>query len=263
VRTVAAVGLALAAAAAASAHDTWMLPGAFRVSPGATVSLAMTSGMDFPRAESPIGPDRVRRSGLRLGGRTAPLVAAAGAEALSLSGVAREAGLATSFVELKPRTLALTPDQVEEYLAEIGATETAGPKWRARKDRRWRESYVKLAKSFVTVGGSSDESWAEPVGLPLELVPESDPARLRAGDTLVVRVLLDGVPLPGLPVGAVRPGGAVPARASDAAGRVSLALDAPGPWLIRATRLVEAGARDLDWRSQFTTLTLEVSPPAR
>ncbi|HET6897504.1 MAG TPA: DUF4198 domain-containing protein [Vicinamibacteria bacterium] len=252
----------LAAAAVASAHDTWMLPRAFHVAPGATVRLGLTSGMAFPRDESAIKPDRVARSGMRLGGRTVPLRAAAGRHALALSGVAGPAGLATLFVELKPRTLDLTPEQVEEYLEEIGATETAGPKWRARKDRRWRESYVKLAKSFVAVGDESDASWATPVGLSLELVPESDPSRLRAGQGLVVRVLLDGAPLAGQPVGAVGPRGSVPARPTDETGRVRFDLDAAGPWLIRSTRLDEAGGAEplLDWRSRFATLTFAVAP---
>jgi uncharacterized GH25 family protein len=255
--------LVLAAAAAAFAHDTWLLPGAFHVPPGATVTLGLTSGMDFPRPETAIQPARVSRSGLRLRGRTVPLRAAAGKQTLALSAVAGAAGVATLFVELKPRTLDLTPGQVEHYLEEIGATQTAGPKWRARKDRRWRESYVKLAKSFVAVGDGSeppDASWAEPVGLSLELVPESDPTGLRAGQALALRVLLEGAPLAGLPVGAVGPGGAVAARPTDEAGRVRFDLDAAGPWLIRATRLSEADGGALDWRSQFATLTLAVAP---
>ena len=262
-RRVLGGALVLAAASAALAHDTWLLPGTFRVAPGQAVSLALTSGMDFPRAESAIQPQRVSRSGLRLRGRTAPLRMASGEHALALSGVAGAAGVATLFVELKPRTLDLPPAEVEHYLEEIGATQTAGPKWRARQDRRWRESYVKLAKSFVMVGERSeppDASWAEPVGLSLEMVPDSDPTLLRAGQALVVRVLLEGAPLAGLPVGAVGPRGAVGVRPTDATGRVRFDLDAAGPWLIRATRLVEADGRALDWTSQFATLTLTVGP---
>jgi uncharacterized GH25 family protein len=255
-----AAALALALAAGAGGHDTWILPGAFRAAPGGTVSLGMTSGMDFPRPESPIAEGRLKRSGLRLGGQTTALRASAGKEALALSAAVRSAGVAVLFVELKPRTLELTPEQVEHYLEEIGATQTAGPKWRARGGKRWRESYVKLAKTFVAVGGGGDASWADPVGLSLELVPESDPTHLRSGDGLVVRLLLDGRPLAGLPVGAVGPRGAVPPQATDEGGRVRFALDAPGPWLLRATRLVEAEGGGLDWRSQFTTLTLVVGP---
>jgi uncharacterized GH25 family protein len=256
------VGAALLVAAATSApgHDTWILPGAFRVAPGAVVRMAMTSGMDFPRPESGIEPERVFRSGLRVGGGTVPLRLEGGKVALSLSAVAPGSGVAALFVELKARTLELAPDEVEHYLEEIGATQTAGPRWRARADRRWRESYVKLAKSYVGVGDGADASWTAPVGFSLELMPESDPTRLRRGDALAVRALLDGRPLAGLPVGAVGPRGVLPPRPTDGEGRVRFALEDAGPWLIRSTRLVEDDGRELDWRSWFTTLTFGVAP---
>ncbi|HET9765322.1 MAG TPA: hypothetical protein VFS60_00665, partial [Thermoanaerobaculia bacterium] len=64
----AALWLSLAASPAL-AHDTWLLPAAAQAKPGTLLALAMTSGMAFPQEESPIHPDRIARSAVRLAGR--------------------------------------------------------------------------------------------------------------------------------------------------------------------------------------------------
>ena len=150
---------------------------------------------------------------------------------------------------------------MREYLQEIGAAETIGKRWASTGRGQWRESYVKCAKSYVRVGEKSDDgSWSRPAGLPLEIVPEADPTSIRAGSPFAVRVLLDGAPLRELTVTAVGGGAKHLARKTDAEGRVEFTPAAAGPWLFKATRIVEATDGAHDWQSQFTTMTVEVAP---
>ena len=247
---------------AARAHDTWLLPGKFREAAGRKVELALTSGMAYPANESAIDPARIERSGVRLAGKTATLVVGEkGKDALHLAAALPAAGVATLWVELHPRTLDLTPEQVEEYLAEIGAPSSVRERYlSAPAPRRWRETYTKHTKTFVRVGEpSSDGSWAEPIGLAFELVPESDPTGLKPGQDLAVRLLRDGKPAAGLAVGLVREGsGEAVMRTTDFDGRASFPLAMAGRWLLRATELRPIDGKDVDWESDFTTLTLEV-----
>ena len=67
-----AIGLA-GVASPLRAHDTWLLPAQARVQPGASISLGMTSGMEFPKDDSAIAANRVGRSGVRLAGAERPL----------------------------------------------------------------------------------------------------------------------------------------------------------------------------------------------
>lgn len=95
----------------------------------------------------------------------------------------------------------------------------------------------------------------------LEIVPEKDPTTLRAGDELPVRVLHKGKPLSGLSLAAVGPGTEKPEmHTTDSEGRVAFTLPRPGPWLLRGTLLEPSTARDTDWRSVFTTLTVSAGP---
>ena len=220
--------------------------------------LEMTSAMRFPEPEVPVKPERIARSGMRIGGTTVPLTPQDGAgKALKLSATPKADGLATVWAEGLPRELDMKPDAVEHYLAEVGATEVR-EKWTKAGRGRWHERYVKYTKSFVTVGAPRDDrSWTEPVGLALEIVPKDDPARLTPG-RFSVQVREDGKPAVGLSVAAAATGGKVTSTGiTDGEGQVSLKLDKAGPWLIKAIR-IRAGDAAGDWNSRFTTLTVDV-----
>jgi uncharacterized GH25 family protein len=260
-RAAGLLAVALGAAAPLFAHDTWLLPVRFALPAGTAVEADLTSGMDFPRPESAVKPDRLVTTGLRVAGRTIPLVPGrAGTAALRLSATAAGPGVGALWVATRPRTLSLTPSQVEEYIAEIGASEQVRARW--QRQQRWRETYAKLAKSYVGFGDTAgDLSWREPVGLELEIVPLDDPTSLRAGDPIRSRVLRDGKPLAGFVVSAVAAGGHAPVMGTTAPdGSIAFTADRPGPWLLRGTLIEESTAADADWKSLFATLTLQVRP---
>lgn len=245
----------------ALAHDTWLLPERWRVRPGDRLVLALTSAMDFPRPETAVKADRLEAHSVRLAGKTHPLAPGSGERSLALSAVLKEAGVATAWIATRPRSLTLTPQQVAHYLEEIGAADTIGEQWKRSGQTTWRETYVKLAKTFVRVGeGASESAWGEPLGLTLEIVPASDPSRLKTGDSLSIRLLWQGKSLPDLSVGAAAASPAKPVLVrTDAQGRATFELDRPGPWLLRATLIRPSEARQGEWDSVFTTMTLEVA----
>lgn len=242
------------------AHDTW-LSGPAQVAPGAPARFGLTSSGTFPTPEHAIEAARVARSSCRVAGQQVPLVVGArGKQALRLTARPAIAGVAACSLSLGPRTLDLKPEDVAHYLEEIGASATVGPKWDARPaPRKWRETYVKHAKAFVRVGEGEDQSWREPTGLGLEIVPLADPTRLHPGATLEVRLLTAGQPLAGLALRASRAGKPAAFATTGEDGRASFVLDAPGPWLLAATELRPSSARPAEWESDFTTLYLEVA----
>jgi uncharacterized GH25 family protein len=254
--------LLLLVASSAAAHDTWVLPSRPAVPKGSEISLDATSGMGFPALDFAIQPDRISVARFRLAGKTAEIPLRTGAShSLRLAVRPEGEGIACLWIESKPKSIDLKPDQVREYLEEIGALETAGKEWSAAGSTgRWREIYSKHAKTFVAVGAAEgDRSWAEPAGMRLEIVPETDPTRLKAKSDFSVRLLKEGRPLPRFQVGMVQAGqktGEV--RKTDANGRVSFTPDKKGWILLRATDLRRAGSPEADWESDFATVTLRV-----
>lgn len=257
-----ATAIAFVAATAGFAHDTWIAARESAPPAGTTVVMDVTSGMAFPELDYAIKAERIARARVRVGRSVVDVTdLRSGAKSLELRFSAPSAGLGTVWVDLAPKSLELEAAEVRHYLEEIGANETVGREWSARKGRRvWRETYTKHAKTFVRIGGAvGDSSWSEPVGAVLEIVPETDPTALRAGGVLSVRVLKDGKPFAGFKVAAV-PAGAKTAdlKTTDADGRVTFVLDRPGGWLVRGTDLYASPSRRGEWESHFATLTLVV-----
>lgn len=256
--------MVLAAPATAPAHDTWVLPARWNVPVRERLVVNLTSAGEFPTPESAVEADRLVDKRIRVGGALSSLEVSpspSAAKILELTARPTAAGLATLWIATRPRTLELQPDEVEHYLEEVGAADTIGEQWRRSPDKAWRESYVKIAKTFVAVGEPrQDESWKEPVGAALELVPGSDPTTLSAGQELAVRLLWNGQPRADLAVGAVAASATPVLVTSDAEGRVRFKLDRTGPWLLRATLIRPVAGRRGDWESVFTTLTLHVKP---
>ncbi|HEV8609138.1 MAG TPA: DUF4198 domain-containing protein [Thermoanaerobaculia bacterium] len=244
-----------------AAHDTWILPNRPRVVPGQPVTFDLTSGMAFPANEVGVKPDRLARASARLREMVSDLGReVSGKKSLRLKTRFPRPGIAAVWVESKPRALELKPAEVKEYLEEIGAWDSVGRKWESEGKGKWRESYTKHAKTYVRVGRpESDDSWSQPVGMDLELVPESDPTQLAAGQEIAIRLLENGQPAADLAVGLVAANAKSGSLSkTDSEGRVRLRFDHGGWWLVRATVLKPSEKPDLDWESRFATLTLSV-----
>lgn len=243
------------------AHDTWIVPNRFHLSGPGMVKLSLTSGMEFPKLDTAINPDRIAVARVRTArGFTDLKSIQPAANALELGVQLRAPGVAIFAVSLNPRPIELQPDDVRHYLEEIGAPSEVQSALVASETKRWRESYVKHAKTFVRVGSTpGGNHWAEPVGMNLEFVPEQDPTGAKPGDRLSFVLLRGGEPLPGQAVYVAREGEReAQKRTSDRSGGVSFVVPRSGQYMIRSTVLRKSTDSEADWDSDFTTLTFQV-----
>ncbi|MBS0265543.1 MAG: DUF4198 domain-containing protein [Planctomycetes bacterium] len=245
----------------ASAHETWIVPSRFDTKVGEEVRFDITTGTEFPAPEMVVKPERIAKSGWRLGQQPGEVAEfREGDKSLIVTQAFPQPGVATVWVALKPREIDLADDKVVEYLDEIGATDELRKTWQARKGQGiWKESYAKHAKTFVAVGEpAGDESWGTPVGMQLELLPVSNPFAARTGQKFSVRILREGKPLPRWPIGLVVQGQTKRQfETSDADGKVTFTLRHAGDALLFAVHLRPQGEGSR-WQSDFTTLTLKV-----
>ncbi|MEP7067192.1 MAG: DUF4198 domain-containing protein [Gemmatimonadota bacterium] len=265
-----AIVLMFAIVRIASAHDTWLISATNFGRVGTPFRLGLTSGETFPNDDFAIVENRVARAVVREAGVTRLLPRPTGAALrLEYLWTPRAAGVASVGIELQPKTLVLEPRLIEEYLGEIDASDAIRAAWKSLGDKRkWTESYTKHAMTFVRITPAkrdsawiADKSWTRPLGLALELVPERDPTNLRAGDTIVVRVLRKGLPLANFSVGAIREGRTkVTFFHTDSTGRAGVILDADGRWLLNGTNLRRSATGATVWESDFVTATLHVAP---
>jgi len=249
------------------AHDTWLIPSSFRPSPGTSVEVRLATSEAFPTSEAAASPDRVARFILRQPSGTQSVTGYRPDGTFLVARVTpSELGHAIVIAELKPRAFVLEPKIFNQYLQEEQlALVLEARAIRNQTNSPGRERYEKVAKAILCVGSVSDSLHTQPNNLWLEIIPESDPCSLRAGDSLPVQVLLQGQPLAGVHLAAGYPGVTghkypVWVR-TDAQGRASITLDRPGLWFARVLHMIPAtGDPEADWRSAFSTLTFDVAP---
>lgn len=271
----------LLAAAPLLAHDFWLVPDAFRVVLGAELRARGQTSSLFPTSEAAVAVDRVAEA-VVLGANSRDVVTQLSHEgsSLVLRHRPRGAGQRVIAVRLKPRLVRESPASFRRYLELEGAPEAL-----ERYEREGRlppagstdsltRRYAKYAKTVVEVGRSGPRAFARPVGHPVEFLPLRDPAALRAGDTLSLRLVFRGRPLAGARLHA----GSIPgdARASDTAaaraagardvhvttdrmGVARIVVDRPGLWNVRTIQIVPADARTgADWDVHWATLVFGV-----
>lgn len=274
-----AIGTVGVVASTAIAHDFWIVPDAFAVESRARLQVRGQTSSLFPTSVSAVTPDRIVEARVVTAKGNTPVIGAAvSGTSLMLPVSPAVSGQHVIAVKLAPRNVRETPASFRRYLDLEGA-----PEARLRYEREGRlpplggdsitRRYAKYAKTFVEVG-RGPRAFTHVVGHPLEFVPLSDPAALRAGDTLRIRVLLLGQPLPDAKLHA----GSIPLAASltdttlarraasrdvavstDSSGIASVPVSSAGRWNVRTIQIVPAAhGTGADWDVHWATATFQV-----
>lgn len=254
--------LLLPLSAVARDDELWLRPEQRVVAPGAAAILipAYFNGME--RLDAPVIDADVKAGETRLAGETVPLVNAARSKEIAFAIPLPRAGVATIVLELQPAVREVAEQDIERLLRSRHAGDMLRAEWeQLAAPRRWTESLVRAAKTFVRVGEppASDRSWAEPLGTSIELVPERDPTALRAGELFPVRVFQGGAPLAGAVVGFVSEDESHEhVVVTDEDGNAGAPLEIAGLWRVRAVSVRRATASSRVWDTWLATLLVEV-----
>lgn len=256
------IAAALALVGPAAAHDFWLEPSSFRPKPGEKVSLRLHVGDGFvSEGEKALDKKGTPRFTAWLAGKKIDLLPGPDGRKPLATLVAPTSGTCLVALERSPRLIRLEGKKFDEYLR---SEHLAGPlKERERKGEKGkpaRERYGRGIKLLLQVGGKA-EGWGRVVGHKLEIVPLQNPAALKAGDSLPVRVLFGGKPLARGPLTVYsRAGGKVSAGvvSLDDKGEASVPLRA-GPTLLRLVHMWRGDGKEADWESAWAALSFEVA----
>lgn len=260
----------LGLAEAATAHDFWVQPQAFQVPPGASTTFTLLVGHGPYRQRSPIPASRITRfqrvgpfatedirSSVHPGGR-------AGDGDIALSGD----GTYMIVLETDNRAQSHLPSlRFNDYLKVEGLTPALDRRRREhRMDYDETEIYSRHAKVIMQAGAFDAAAQArvtEPVGLPLEIVPEVNPYALPRPSTLPVRIVYQGKPLAGATVKLTdldHDESPVETHMTDGTGHATFALPVQGRWLLNViwTRVLPADG-EADYETDFSSLSFGFS----
>lgn len=250
----------LGSPALVGAHEFWIEPKTFHVPPGSPLPIALRVGDGLPGDPYTRNPKHIRQfvavgpSSLDVDGT--PGSDPAGVVTLTLPGCYVIGYRST------PSKLELEAAKFESYLKQEGLGHVVElRKARGESGKPGRETYSRCAKSIVYAGSNAASGHDRALGFDLELICESAPAVLHAGESLSLRLLFKGKPLADARVSAWCKNASKPAQTArtDADGRVKLTVETGGMWLFAATHMFEAPAGgEADWESLWASLTLEV-----
>jgi len=259
-------------AAPVGAHDLFLKLERYELRPHTEVSIALLNGT-FESSDNVIARDRVRDARI-----VGPQDRASRPEASAwrdddrttrLDFVTGEPGTYVIGVSTRPRVIELSGEDFNEYLEHDGVLDTLERRRRAgRLGEAARERYSKHVKAVYQVGDERTKAHAATLGYPVEIVPLENPGALDPGDTLRVRILRERKPLAGQLVYASHAGHhehdesgrhleAVRTR-SDAEGIARIELGAAGIWYVRLIHMTEVDEEDVDYESNWATLTFAV-----
>ena len=262
------------------AHDFWLVPDAFAVTPGGRIAVRGQTSSLFPSSLSAVTPDRVVAARIVTADTSIDVreMSVVGSS-LRLSHGAARTGQHVIGVQLAPRNVRESPASFRRYLDLEGA-----PEARQRYEREGllppvggdsiTRRYAKYAKTLVEVG-RGPRAFQRLLDHPLELVPLSDPSALRVGDTLRVRLVLLGKPVTSahlhagsVPSGATTLTDTASARRAavrdvkletDASGVAAVVVTQSGLWNIRTLQIVPAAnGSGADWDVHWATLVFSV-----
>ena len=186
-------------AAEASAHDFWIIPSGFHIGQGETLEVLGQTSTRFPSSLSAVATPRVA---------DARIVGAAGSTritdlsqrgtSLVLRGRPTAPGQYLVAVSLTPTPARSPGAAFRRWLELEGAP---GEATRLEREGAFQGSdsvtrrTLKTAKTIAQVGSGGPRMFGQPAGQPLEFILDADPASLRVGDTLSVRMVYNGRPV--------------------------------------------------------------------
>ena len=259
--------LVCSGASQVTAHDFWLQPSEYWISPDALTPLTLQVGHGPFRQRSPIPARRITRfQALAPTGTVVDLH-----EQLQLGQPAEDG----DFRFTTPGTYMLvlqTDDRAQTHLPSIRFNDylkveglTPALEQRARLNQMnldGSERYSRCAKSLVQVGplgAGSQEQVSKPVGLPLEIVPEANPYGVPHSASLPVRVIYAGHPQAGALVKLTdlnNDASPFEVHLTDHDGRATFTMPNAGSWLLNViwTKVLPR-SEETDFETVFSSLS--------
>lgn len=255
----------LTAASPAAAHDYWLEPDTFFPQLNSSVALRLLIGDGFVNEqERPFQKKLTLRLELIGAGKTTDLAALAEEGRKPLAKVhIDKPGCYWVVLDRDWAYLTLEAKKFSAYLLEEGLQNILDERAKAKEmNQPGKERYRRYLKCLLRAGAESDDAWKRTFGQALEIVPLANPAGLKVGDTLHVKVLFEGKPLTKAPTFAhARSGKDVNRTAlkTDQQGIAAIPLKSTGPWLVRLVHMRRCTAdAKVDWESHWSSFTFSL-----
>ena len=224
------------------AHEFWLQPEKFIYKPGENINVRFWVGEDFDGTNWAGNHDKVKSLQLHLDDLTddiADQVTAEKGDSLQLSILDEGTPMVTfnsanSFIQLDAA-------KFNAYLEEDGLTGALDYRRQQQEmDSAGTEYYQRSVKTLLQVGARKSNI-SHPTGLPLDIIPLSNPYALKDNDSLAVKILFQQKPLVNQLVNVWQRLNGKTTRTvyhTDTKGRLSFVVFTSGKWMVSTVEML-------------------------
>ena len=248
------------------AHDLFLKPDNFFAAIKSKVVISILNG-SFLISEGPVNFSRLRDVSVvsPSGSRTNPKESDF-TKNETTSFLNFETGAPGNYVvglSTTPREIDLKAKDFNEYLAEDGIPDILAARKKSKElEKNVRERYSKNVKTILQVGDEQTDTYKTVLGYPVELVPQTNPYKLKPGDFIEILCLKDAKPLANqfIMSGREADGKIVegPNVRSNTKGVARIKLDARGNWYVKFIQMSPLKDSNVNYESKWATLTFEL-----
>ena len=242
-------------------HNFWVIAGPHRAE---KLRIEAHVGHHFPNGESAIAPERIADFRLLSANEETRLDnCVVDGAALVAEATEPSAGTVMAVLVLQPRPITLEGTTFTKYIEEEAAQDSVAPDFLPGvTTTAQHEIYSKYAKAILTTG--DDDVACRIVGLKMELVPERNPATVKPGERLPIRLLLDGEPVAGARISIscdrLQAGAYFSHVRTDEEGRAEIELPVSGYWFVRSHLIRRhPDVTVAQWESFWPSLTFRIN----
>lgn len=242
-------------------HNFWVIAGPRRAE---KLRIEAHVGHHFPNGESAIAPERIADFRLlSVNGETRLDNCTVEDIALVAEATEPSAGTVMTVIVLHPRPITLEGATFTKYIEEEEAQASVASDFLpGGTTNAHHEIYSKYAKAILTAG--DDDVACRVIGLKMEMVPERNPATIKPGECLPIRLLLDGEPVAGARISTscdrLHAGSYFAHVRTDAQGRAEIELPVSGYWFVRSHLIRRhPDASVAQWESFWPSLTFRIN----
>lgn len=241
------------------AHEFWLQPTRFQFKVGETMEFDFMVGANFEGEFWEFKRQKIARLLHLSGGKSENLVnSVEEGKGKKVSVVLQDEGTHLFIMQSNNSFLKMDGEKFNAYLKEDGLDEILEVRTKLGKlADSARENYARCAKLLVQVGDQTDDTYKVVVGLPLEIVPLSNPYASKKTDELKFKVLFHAKPLPFAQMKVWNKGEGktfVQTVYTDKEGTFTTRLSNTGMWMVSTVKMVPSKQPTAEWQSFWGSL---------
>lgn len=245
------------------AHEFWLEPDRFYFEAGSRASIGFRTGTDFIGEPRKLGNERIVRLETHTSQAVNNLRQNLAADSTGLFQVALvDEGTHIIAMETSPAFIELDGAKFTEYLQEDGLDEIL---YQRGKDKisgdSASEMYSRHTKLILQAGTKTDDTFKKNCGLPLEIIPVTNPATLKKGDPIAFKILFQGKPLFGAKVkvwNRYNHRTSVQNIFSQQNGMIETHVSNPGVWMVSVVKMIPSPDPEAQYRSYWSTVVFGI-----